>query len=64
MRNAVLITAFLLLLFYITGTFCSADLYMANWDSELRKGLGIGFIFIEILFLFFYGIGSDNRTNK
>ena len=61
MRNAILITAFLFILFYITGIFCSADLYIANWDSELRKGLGIGFLFVEIMFLAFYGAGLENR---
>jgi hypothetical protein len=37
---------------------------MVNWDSELRKGLGIGFIVVEIMFLTFYGMGLENRKNN
>lgn len=62
MKNAIVITIFLLLLFYITGVFCNADLNIVNWDSELRKGLGIGFIFVELMFLAFYGMILDNKN--
>lgn len=47
---------------YLTGSFMCASLNLSSWDSSIRQGIGIAYIFVMVLSLVAYAIHNAGKS--